>query len=382
MGKKIILTDEQQKVVKDMYLSGISCNQIQKRTSLSREAIRRYLKEEGIYEPHKRYKKYSDEDIAYIKQYYQIGDWNSIFEKYLNLNKQNIYDLARKYNFSADFHNWYPEDEKIVQENMYDKTFEEISILLNNRKSSDQIKSKAYNLGYRNDDSWTDEEINILKETYSVLPINEVMKLLPRHKTKECIHVKASQYALKSYYSLNCLWTDDEKNFIRRNWQTMSDFELADRMGKSQRNVKYQRQRLGLFRTDPTSVINNRLNDYLRARSYGWRKNSIEVCGNKCVITGSGYFDVHHLYPVNQIITDVLDELELDNKDLSEYTSTELESILEKFQEKQNKYLGVCVRQDIHNLFHSIYGDAATKDQWDQFVVDIKNKKYAGYLAA
>ena len=52
-------------------------------------------------------------------------------------------------------------------------------------------------------------------------------------------------------------------------------------------------------------------------------------------------------------------ELNLENKNLDEYTSKELEIIVTKFNEKQNKYLGVCVRQDIHNLFHSIYGDIA-----------------------
>ena len=53
-----------------------------------------------------------------------------------------------------------------------------------------------------------------------------------------------------------------------------------------------------------------------------------------------------------------------------------------KFNEKQNKYLGVCVRQDIHNLFHSIYGDIVTKDQWEQFVIDFKNDKFVDYIAA
>ena len=162
----------------------------------------------------------------------------------------------------------------------------------------------------------------------------------------------------------------------------MSDIELADKLKRSQRNVKYQRERLGLFRSDPFGEINNRLNDYLRRRSYTWRKNSINACNNKCVLTGSEKFDVHHIYPVNQIISDILYELNLENKNLDEYTSKELEIIVTKFNEKQNKYLGVCVRQDIHNLFHSIYGDIATKDQWEQFIIDFKNDKFVDYIAA
>ena len=91
---------------------------------------------------------------------------------------------------------------------------------------------------------------------------------------------------------------------------------------------------------------------------------------------------MHHIYPVNQIISDILYELNLENKNLDEYTSKELEIIVTKFNEKQNKYLGVCVRQDIHNLFHSIYGDIVTKDQWEQFVIDFKNDKFVDYIAA
>lgn len=383
MGRKIILTEEQEKIVKDSYLSGMSCNQILKNTGFGRDAIKRCLVDAGIYNPDKtRYRKYSDEDIEYIKKYYQIGDWDSIFKKYPFMNKQNVYDMAKKRGFSADFYFWRKEDELIVKENMYSKTFEEISDLIDNRKSSSQVKQKAFKLGYRNDDSWTEEEINILKKNYSLIPMIEIMKLLPRHKTKDCIQMKASQLNLKSYYSLNCMWTDDEKDFIKNNWKSMSDIELADKLKRSQRNVKYQRERLGLFRSDPFGEINNRLNDYLRGRSYTWRKNSINACNNKCVLTGSEKFDVHHIYPVNQIISDILYELNLENKNLDEYTSKELEIIVTKFNEKQNKYLGVCVRQDIHNLFHSIYGDIATKDQWEQFVIDFKNNKFADYIAA
>lgn len=382
MGRKIILTEEQEKIVKDSYLAGTSCNQIMKDTGFGREAIRRCLITAGIYDPGRRHKKYSDEDIEYIKSHYQIGDWESIFKKYPFMNKQNVYDMAKKHDFIAEFHSWRKEDELIVKENMYNKSFEEISDLINNRKNPSQVKQKAYRLGYRNDDSWTDDEINILKEKYSSIPMDEVMKLLPRHKTRECIQMKASQLHLTSYYSLHCLWSDDEKDFIKSNWKVMSDAELAEKLHRPQRNVKYQRSRLGLFRSDPFGEINDRLNYYLRSHSYGWRKASINACGNKCILTGSDKFDVHHLYPVNQIISDILYELDFENKNIDEYTSEELDLITKKYHEKQNKYLGVCVRQDIHNLFHSIYGDASTKEQWEQFVIDFKNNKYVNCIAA
>ena len=64
MGRKIILTEEQEKIVKDSYLSGMSCNQILKNTGFGRDAIKRCLVDAGIYNPDKtRYRKYSDEDL-------------------------------------------------------------------------------------------------------------------------------------------------------------------------------------------------------------------------------------------------------------------------------------------------------------------------------
>lgn len=57
MGRKIILTEEQEKIVKDSYLAGTSCNQIMKDTGFGREAIRRCLITAGIYDPGRRHKK-------------------------------------------------------------------------------------------------------------------------------------------------------------------------------------------------------------------------------------------------------------------------------------------------------------------------------------
>ena len=64
--------------------------------------------------------------------------------------------------------------------------------------------------------------------------------------------------------------------------------------------------------------------------------------------------------------------------DYKDYTQEELEDILEKFQIVHSRYpLGVCVRKDIHLLYHSIYSKCVnTEDQWNQFVVDFKNGVY------
>ena len=52
--------------------------------------------------------------------------------------------------------------------------------------------------------------------------------------------------------------------------------------------------------------------------------------------------------------------------------------MIEIFNSIHDKYpLGVCVRKDIHKLFHQIYGAGGnTENQWNKFVEDFKNGVY------
>lgn len=48
MGRKIILTEEQEKIVKDSYLSGMSCNQILKNTGFGRDGLSSPISSMGV----------------------------------------------------------------------------------------------------------------------------------------------------------------------------------------------------------------------------------------------------------------------------------------------------------------------------------------------
>ena len=50
---------------------------------------------------------------------------------------------------------------------------------------------------------------------------------------------------------------------------------------------------------------------------------------------------------------------------------------MQKFIEKQNEYpLGVCIRKDIHSLFHKEYGKSVIPEMWYRFEKDYKEGKY------
>ena len=106
------------------------------------------------------------------------------------------------------------------------------------------------------------------------------------------------------------------------------------------------------------------------------------ACNYQCVLTGSHNFDIHHIYSFNKIFEETMISLEEEgfilSNQINDYTKEELDKIIMRFLEMHNKYpLGVCVRKDIHDLFHRIYGSGGnTYDQWNNFVERFKNGEF------
>jgi hypothetical protein len=97
---------------------------------------------------------------------------------------------------------------------------------------------------------------------------------------------------------------------------------------------------------------------YLRHNLIEWKKDSLRESEYKCVITGDKFDNIHHLYSFNLIIEEVLEENNIKlHKQINEYSDEELELLIEKVLIHHYDYpLGVCLREDVHKLFHSIYG--------------------------
>jgi len=89
-----------------------------------------------------------------------------------------------------------------------------------------------------------------------------------------------------------------------------------------------------------------------------WKLDSAKSCDYKCVITGDRFDNIHHLYSFNKIVDETLEELNLIKKvKMGEYIQEEILLFIEKLRENHRKYpLGVCLRKDVHKLFHKYYG--------------------------
>lgn len=112
------------------------------------------------------------------------------------------------------------------------------------------------------------------------------------------------------------------------------------------------------------------LDVFLRSQLVGWKIKSLMHYNKKCVITNKKPQVVHHLYSLNLITKECLDELNLDNKKfVNKYTIDEIKNIIDLLLEKHYKLpFGVPLVQPIHNLFHKLYGNGNnTIVQFEEF---------------
>lgn len=113
------------------------------------------------------------------------------------------------------------------------------------------------------------------------------------------------------------------------------------------------------------------LYEYLRTHILYWKIDSFKKYGGKCDITGyKKDCIIHHLHPFNEIIKEAMEALNLPiYKEVNQYKEEELKSIEDLCLELHYKYgLGVCLNEDVHKEFHSIYGvKNNTKEQYYEF---------------
>lgn len=284
--------------------------------------------------------KYTDDDIEFLKIYYPIGDWDAIFARFPNLDKEKIYNVCHKRGISA---NYYERDKSLKVES-YQR-------MLSNRKK------------------WTSDEIEILQNNYSFMPIIDIMKMLPG-RTYDAIINKAKKLSLKSYIRQQQLYSEDDICFIKSNWETMSDEEISILLGRTRRAIKAVRNNIGLFRQDMEKSHYENLLKFFRGQIYQWKRDSMENCNFQCVLTGSKNFEIHHIISFNIIVKNFLLEYDITLKDnFEDYTTNELNNLSKMFLQYHNTYpLGVCIDKNLHVLFHKMYGDINNEEQWDNFV--------------
>lgn len=272
---------------------------------------------------------------------------------------------------------WSEEDIELLRSNFPILEKDELLQLFPTRSWS-SILSKANKLDIHKRLLWSSNEDELLKKIYDKVPMNEVIKMFP-NRTKEGIIHRAQKLELNSFD--HPIWTNEQKEYLKEKWELYPDIKLAEDLHKTKNAIKRMRNLLGLHRQDKSQRTYENISKYIRGNIYQWKLDSMENCNYKCVLTGSKDFEIHHLYPVNKIINNIMIQNNIELKAFNDYTEKELNTILDLFLIEQSKYpLGECIRKDLHILFHSLYGQYnANIEQWEQFKKDYKNGLYDNY---
>lgn len=379
-----ITEDKIQEMIR-LYEDGNTFTNISKIMNIDPNTVSKYLKSKGI--ARKRFfDRLTEEERLEICDLYLENKWDEIFKKYKFMTKNRVYHLTGEMGVKKDTYFWTKEDEKLLINN-YGKSYDEIAKMMDDRHSAKAISTKAIKMGLTSPQEWTQKEIDILEQYYSSTPKEEFEKMLPNRTTASII-CKAGQLKIKSYQYLNEKYSDEEKQFIINNYETMTDIELAKALNKPLSGIQEQRRKLGIYYSNKDYSGYENLVKLFRGHIQEWKNKSMESCNYKCILTGDKDFAIHHLYGFNIIIKEVFEELsrldKLKINNIEDYSKEELDFLLNVFSNIHNKYpLGICIRKDIHNLFHKIYGSGGnTEIQWKQFVTDYNNHKYDNELVA
>ena len=194
--RTITFTEEQKKEIIDMYQNGATQAEIGKKYSVSEDIIRKYLKLWNIQKP-MFHNMYSEEDKIKICNLYQNSEWDTIYKLYPKITKAQVYNLASKRGVHKEKYFWNPKDIEFLKMNYKKMSYKEIQKHLLDYHSRGSISGKAIKLGLTQPKDWSNEELGILKKYYSVLPIGEVEKLLPKRTHNEVIYMTGKKILKK-----------------------------------------------------------------------------------------------------------------------------------------------------------------------------------------
>lgn len=324
----------------------------------------------------------SENDIKTISELYSQGNWDKIKELYPDVKRNYIYTLMSKLNIKNEKYFWTKEEVQYLIDNFGKMSYADFEKHYNGRHKAKAVSTKAIKLNLTKSQFWTQDEIDILINNYSLVPMDDIVKMIPT-RSKNAIILKAVQLGIKSYYWLNEKYTQEEIDFIADNFGVLTDKEIAEHLGKTSVGIAEQRhKKLNLYYIDKEYGKYENLSKMLRGQIWQWKDKSMEKCNYQCIFTGSKRYIIHHLVSFNTILKETFDDLSSQGKlkgdKLQDYTIDELNYIIELFKKHHEQYpLGVCIRNDIHNLFHSIYGSGGnTIEQWKKFKENYFNHKF------
>lgn len=262
---------------------------------------------------------------------------------------------------------------------------------------------------------WTDEELEILKNNYSIYTNKELQQLFFKNRTIRSIESQASvcgfsgknqdaiDRANESKAKINSeklkgrIVSDETKNKLselrKEYYKTHESHWIGRIVSEEEREMSKQRCK-GRWAGDknPRHInplirdSNGRwkggvltLKEEFRTRIDEWKKASMEFCNYNCVITGTNLNEIHHTTQFTYLLEKSLNNLNIDiRENIGLYSEVELKSISDELNKLHSIYgYGAGINKKVHKLFHDDYGYINSSPyDFINFMESIKNGKY------
>lgn len=372
-------SEERDSIIRD-YQNGMRPCELGDKYHRNDASIINMLKSKGVFTPSRN--RWSRGEISWLKENYAYASLDEVRSRFPNRSINDIHGKASELRLSRDGYHWSPEEVKLLEENYLKYDANVLAEMLGGRYTTTAIKCKANKIGLKKDVClWTEEEDRIIREYYPKMFAKDFVKYLPG-RTVNGIVIRAQKLGVPSYFYSQVTFSEKECEYIKSHWAKCSDEQMAEVLKRTKRSVKDVRNRLGLHRKNDDYTCYSCFDKLFRGQISGWKQESMKQCNYQCVLTHSKSFQVHHLINFKTILNEAYSIMEeagmLKSSNIEDYSKDEIEQMIDLFKTVHSTYpLGVCVRKDLHDLFHTIYGRwGNTEQQWNQFVADYKNGIY------
>lgn len=320
----------------------------------------------------RKWEKWTEDRVQKFIEMYPSASWSELTEEF-GLSKSSLMTAACSIGVKRDkcsMAKYTTEEDNIIIHMVQDgRHISEIHDKLPWRTIL-SLKSRIQKICEPRRFKWTDAENKMLINLYSNIAIDELIDYFP-NRTRDAIIIHANKLGLKAYVE-HKEYSEYENNFIRDNYLNMSDEDIGKALNRSRQSVKNHRNEMGIHRVQKYNINYESASVYVRRHIQEWKKESMQNCGFRCVVTGGRFDEIHHLVSLNIILEAVYKRLDLDFEtfNVNAITEEERRKFLDEVKIEQSKYpLGVCLRKDIHAEFHNYYGYGNnTEKQFYEFV--------------
>lgn len=278
-----------------------------------------------------------------------------------------------------EYYAWNESDRNILRTFYRQIKTRDIIPMLSKRYSLNAIKNEAIRLNLSKSRLWSASEEQILIDNYSIMPLSDLIKLLPK-RTAISIQRKAVSFNLLSYDRATRFYSEEDLEYLKNNYLDKTNDELAEHLGRTPYAIEQKLRSMCLNR--PIEITKNYcdLSCFIRSRITVWRDNVRKESNYTCSVTGShSNIIVHHCRSFNLLLDESIKNINFVVKDsFEDYNDNDLNMLADEFIRLQDEYGEyVCVNEDVHKLFHYLYGFGNnTMDQWNEFVHRYKNGEF------